>query len=66
MLSLGFISFASPWILAGALALPLVWLLLRLTPPTVKQISFPAIRLLLDLDPTQRTTAQTPRRSFRS
>ncbi len=60
MLSLGFISFASPWILAGALALPLVWLLLRLTPPTVKQISFPAIRLLLDLDPTQRTTAQTP------
>ena len=60
MLSLGFISFASPWILAGALALPLVWLLLRLTPPTVKQINFPAIRLLFDLDPTQRTTAQTP------
>ena len=60
MLSLGFISFASPWIFAGAAALPLVWLLLRLTPPTVKQINFPAIRLLFNLDPTQRTTAQTP------
>ena len=60
MLSLGFISFASPWILAGAAALPLVWLLLRLTPPTVKQVNFPAIRLLFNLDPTQRTTAQTP------
>ena len=60
MLSLGFISFASPWILAGAAALPLVWLLLRLTPPAVKQIHFPAIRLLFNLDPTQRTTAHTP------
>ena len=60
MLSLGLISFASPWILAGAAALPLVWLLLRLTPPAVKQIHFPAIRLLFNLDPTQRTTAHTP------
>ncbi|MHB1206875.1 MAG: DUF4159 domain-containing protein [Rhodospirillaceae bacterium] len=57
---MGFISFASPWILAGAAALPLVWLLLRLTPPAVRQINFPAIRLLFNLDPTQRTTAHTP------
>jgi len=60
MLSLGFISFATPWALAAAAALPLVWLLLRLTPPTVKQISFPAIRLLFGLDPTKRTAAHTP------
>lgn len=60
MLNLGFISFAAPWVLAAALALPLVWLLLRLTPPSVRQIDFPAIRLLFDLDPTQRTTAHTP------
>ncbi|MGE3474535.1 MAG: DUF4159 domain-containing protein [Rhodospirillaceae bacterium] len=60
MLNLGFISFAAPWVLAAAAALPLVWLLLRLTPPAVKQIDFPAIRLLFDLDPTQRTTAHTP------
>ena len=60
MLNLGFISFAAPWVLAAAAALPLVWLLLRLTPPAVKQIDFPAIRLLFDLTPTQRTTAHTP------
>lgn len=60
MLNLGFISFAAPWVLAAAAALPLVWLLLRLTPPAVRQIEFPAIRLLFDLDPTQRTTAHTP------
>ncbi len=60
MLSLGFISFATPWALAAAVALPLVWLLLRLTPPTVKQINFPAIRLLFGLDPTKRTAAHTP------
>ncbi len=60
MLSLGFISFATPWALAGLAALPLVWLLLRLTPPTVRQIDFPAIRLLFGLDPTKRTPAHTP------
>ncbi len=60
MLSLGFISFATPWALAAAAALPLVWLLLRLTPPSVKQINFPAIRLLFGLDPTKRTAAHTP------
>jgi len=60
MLNLGLISFAAPWVLLAALALPLVWLLLRLTPPSVKQINFPPIRLLFDLDPTQRTPAHTP------
>jgi hypothetical protein len=60
MLNLGIISFAAPWVLAAAAALPLVWLLLRLTPPAVRQIEFPAIRLLFDLDPTQRTAAHTP------
>src|SRR5262245_30045921 len=60
MLTLGLLSFATPWALAAAAALPLVWLLLRLTPPSVRQINFPAIRLLFDLDPTKRTSAHTP------
>ncbi len=60
MLNLGLLSFGAPWALAAAAALPLVWLLLRLTPPAVKQIHFPAVRLLFDLDPTQRTSAHTP------
>lgn len=60
MLNLGLISFGAPWVLAAAAALPIVWFLLRLTPPAVRQIHFPAARLLFDLDPTQRTTARTP------
>jgi hypothetical protein len=60
MLSFGLLSFAAPWALAGAAALPLVWLVLRLTPPSVRRIEFPAVRLLFDLDPTKRTAAHTP------
>lgn len=60
MWNLGLISFATPWVLAAAAALPIVWLLLRLTPPAVRQINFPAVRLLFGLDPTQRTSAHTP------
>ncbi len=60
MWNLGLISFATPWVLAAAAALPIVWLLLRLTPPAVRQINFPAVRLLFGLDPTQRTAAHTP------
>ena len=60
MWNLGLISFATPWVLAAAAALPIVWLLLRLTPPAVRQINFPAVRLLFGLDPTQRTAAHSP------
>ena len=60
MWNLGIISFATPWVLAAAAALPLVWLLLRIMPPAVRRINFPAVRLLFGLNPTQRTSAQTP------
>ncbi len=40
--------------------MPLVWLVLRLTPPSIRHVEFPAVRLLFGLDPTQRTTAHTP------
>src|SRR4051812_26957150 len=60
MLNLGLISFTAPWVLAAAAVLPVVWWLLRLTPPALKRLNFPAVRLLFDLDPTQRTTARTP------
>ncbi|MDX2145124.1 MAG: BatA domain-containing protein, partial [Rhodospirillaceae bacterium] len=60
MLEFGPISFASPWILAAAAALPAIWLLLRITPPAVTRVSFPAVRLMFDLQPTERTPARTP------
>ncbi|SNB65428.1 N-terminal double-transmembrane domain-containing protein [Arboricoccus pini] len=60
MLSLGVIAFAHVWVLLALLALPVIWLLLRATPPSPKQQSFPALRLLLRLDNEEETPARTP------
>src|SRR4051794_21816555 len=60
MLSLGSLAFASPWLLAGLIALPILWWLLRVTPPAPRRLRFPAIRLLLGLVPKEETPAKTP------
>jgi len=60
MLSLGALAFASPWLLAGFAILPILWWLLRVTPPAPRQLRFPAIRLLLGLVPREETPARTP------
>jgi hypothetical protein len=60
MMNFGLISFASPWVLLAALTLPAIWLLLRMTPPAVTQMVFPAVRLMANLTPTERTPARTP------
>src|SRR5437764_14637016 len=60
MLSLGTLAFASPWLLAGLTILPVLWWLLRVTPPAPRRLRFPAIRLLLGLVPREETPARTP------
>ncbi len=60
MLALGSLAFASPWLLAALAALPVIWWLLRVTPPAPRLIAFPAIRLLLGLIPREETPARTP------
>jgi len=60
MLALGSLAFASPWLLAGLAALPVIWWLLRVTPPAPRRIAFPAIRLLLGLTPREETPARMP------
>src|SRR6202165_2963788 len=60
MLSLGSLAFASPWLLVGLVALPVLWWLLRVTPPAPRRLRFPAIRLLLGLVPREETPARTP------
>src|SRR3954454_19689950 len=60
MLSLGSLAFASPWLLAGLAALPILWWLLRVTPPAPRRLRFPAIRLLFGLEPKEETPARTP------
>ena len=49
MLDLGIIGFLNPWLLLGLITLPVVWLILRITPPAPKKITFPALRLLFGL-----------------
>ena len=45
-------TFAAPLALVALAALPLLWWLLRVTPPSPRQERFPAIRLLLGLNVT--------------
>ncbi|HVC50865.1 MAG TPA: DUF4159 domain-containing protein [Stellaceae bacterium] len=60
MLALGSLAFASPWLLTALAALPIVWWLLRVTPPAPRRVPFPAIRLLIGLRPREETPARTP------
>jgi hypothetical protein len=52
--------FVTPWVLLGLLALPLLWWLLRVTPPAPRSEIFPAVRFLLGLNATEETPARTP------
>ncbi len=54
------ISFLSPLLLLALPALPLLWFLLRLTPPAPRRQAFPALRLLLGLKNAEQTPAGTP------
>lgn len=60
MLGLGPIAFAAPWVLTALAALPVLWWLLRVTPPAPRAVQFPAIRLLRDLTAREETPARTP------
>lgn len=60
MLTLGPLAFAVPWALAALAALPLIWWLLRVIPPAPQQVTFPAIRLLEGLRPSEDTPHATP------
>ena len=52
--------FAQPWVLAALILLPVLWWLLRATPPAPRAQTFPAIRLLAGLRPKEETPARTP------
>lgn len=54
------LTFMQPVLLSGLFALPLIWYILRITPPAPKKIFFPAAHLLLGLDTHTHTTSSTP------
>ena len=49
-----------PGCLLGFAVLPVLWWLLRVTPPAPRRVRFPALRLLLGLVPREETPARTP------
>jgi len=59
-MSFGAIGFLSPWILSALIALPIIWWLLRFTPPRPVQVAFPPIRLLLGLRSQEETPSRSP------
>lgn len=60
MWTLGPIGFATPWLLLGLLALPILWFLLRAVPPAPIRRRFPGVALLLGLTDERPETDRTP------
>ena len=56
----GLIGFAQPLLLWSLLSLPVIWWLLRFTPPRPQRIAFPPLRLLLGLRTSEETPATSP------
>ncbi len=57
---MGALSFTSPFILLALGALPLIWLLLRATPPSPKRERFPAFIILRELKSSEESPDRTP------
>ncbi len=60
MLSVAGFSLFTPWALVGFAVLPVIWWLVRLTPPQPRRVVFPAIRLLAGLQPAQPSASSFP------
>lgn len=60
MFGLGPLAFAAPLALIGLLSLPLLWMLLRATPPTPRNVFFAPIMLLRQIARTPESPETTP------
>lgn len=60
VLELGAVGFLNPWLLSALAALPVIWWLLRVTPPTPMIHAFPPVRLLARLAGREESPARTP------
>src|SRR6266436_2370524 len=54
------LSFGAPYLLYALIGLPIIYWLLRVTPPAPKRIVFPPLRLLFGLKSSEETPARTP------
>lgn len=60
MTALGPFLLGAPWALAALIALPVIWWILRATPPAPKDIELPSLRILEGVEPKEETPARTP------
>jgi hypothetical protein len=60
MLTIGALGFATPWLLLGLIALPVLWWILRAVPPAPIRRRFPGVALLLGLNEDEKETDKTP------
>jgi len=56
----GTFAFLNPWVLAGMAFLPVLWFLLRVTPPAPRLIVFPAAHFMFGLDAQKQVPSKTP------
>lgn len=59
-MTLGPFIFGAPLALLGLIALPVIWYILRATPPAPQDADLPSLRLLDDVQPEDETPARTP------
>jgi len=59
-MTIGPLAFLTPWLLAALVVLPVLWWLLRATPPAPARRAFPGVRLLLGLRDPERIPERTP------
>lgn len=60
MWTLGTLSFVAPWALTALIGLPVLWWLLRITPPAPRRLRFPPLRILLNLATREESAAKSP------
>lgn len=59
-MTLGPFLLGAPLALLGLIALPVIWYILRATPPAPQDAPLPSLRLLDDVEPQDETPARTP------
>ena len=59
-LTFGSLTFLSPLVLLGLLLLPIIWWILRVTPPQPKKADFPPLQILADVMTEEETPDSTP------
>lgn len=59
-MTLGPLLFLAPLTLIALAVLPIIWFILRATPPSPKNVQLPSLRLLEGVDAKEETPARTP------